>query len=282
MNSVHIKATEAAEAIRKRVGGQPRLGVILGTGFGEFASRLSNARALPYSSIPHFPMPAVKGHSGTLTVGEFAGATVAVLQGRVHHYEGYFMRDITFPVRTLAELGVKTVIITNAAGGVREDLEPGEFMAVSDHINLMGVNPLMGLGPDDEGRDRFLDLVGAYDETLLSLCESAAASCGIGLKKGVLAAMPGPSYETPAEVRMLRLLGADAVCMSTVPEVVMARYLGLRVLAISLITNKGAGMSANGPNHYEVLDAAYKSEGAFAGLMEGVVRAVSKAGLTGI
>jgi len=270
MDEISYKAQEAADWIRQKSGSAPRVGVILGSGLGAFAREVAGGKVMPYGDIPHFPVPTVPGHEGNLVVGELSGVPLAVMQGRFHHYEGYFMREVSFPVRVMHELGAGTLIVTNAAGGMGDAARPGAFMAVSDHINMMGTNPLSGLEMGD-GRERFVDLTSAYDASLIDIAMSVARDKGIEMFTGVLAAMPGPCYETPAEVRMLKTLGADAVCMSTVPEVIMARYLGMKVLAISLITNVAAGLSEKGPEHSEVLDMAGSRQEQSVGLLAGIV-----------
>jgi len=272
MQETEEKAQEAADFIIKRIKAGPAVGVILGSGLGSLARVLNRRRTIPYSDIPHFPIPTVEGHEGTLSVGELGGLHIAAMQGRFHYYEGFRMRELTFPVRVFSAMGVKSLIVTNASGGIGDDMAPGSFMAISDHINLMGVNPLNGIRAGGLGdRDRFVDMTEAYDPGLLEAAMDAAGERGIRLVKGVLAAVSGPSYETPAEVRMLKALGADAVCMSTVPEVIMARYLDMKVLGISLITNRAAGLSATGPVHIEVLEMARRRHDEFTGLLEGII-----------
>jgi len=279
MSEIDDKTQESVSAIRGRTDAVPGLGIILGSGLGSLAGRISNAANIPYKDIPNFPVPTVEGHEGNLVIGELKGVSVAVMQGRFHFYEGYYMREVTFPVRVLARLGVETLIVTNAAGGISDGLEPGDFMALTDHINLMGTNPLLGIEPEDEGRERFLDLTETYDQGLRLLARETAHEADLDLDEGVLAAMAGPCYETPAEIRMLKAIGADAVCMSTVPEVIMARYLGMKVLGFSLITNKAAGLAHAGLSHAEVIDMAGKRHNDFVTLIEGVVEKAGKAGI---
>lgn len=236
----------AARAVRLRVRRFPRVAVVLGSGLGDVLR--FDGVAIPYGSIPHFPRPRVPGHNGILEVGE-----IAVMRGRCHYYEGHSMEDVVRPVRVLAELGVKTLILTNAAGAVNPRFRPGDLMIIDDHLNLMGTNPLRGTNLDSIG-PRFPDLSDAYDPELRAVLTSAAKSARLRLRRGVYAALGGPSYETPAEIRMLRRLGADAIGMSTVPEVIAARHAGIRVAAVSCITNLGAGISRGPLSHEEVLE----------------------------
>ncbi|MBI5695817.1 MAG: purine-nucleoside phosphorylase [Nitrospirae bacterium] len=272
MPDIDDKTRRAVGFIRAKSGRPARTGIILGSGLGSLADCVEGRVSIPYQSIPGFPVSSVKGHKGELVLGTLSGIPVAVMQGRFHHYEGYGMPDVTLPVRVMAGLGVDTLVVTNASGGIREDLAPGTFMAVTDHINMMGVNPLAGLPQGgDGGRDVFVDMTDAYDPGLAGILKDVAAAKGIYVSEGVLAAVSGPCYETPAEVRMLRALGADAVCMSTVPEVIIARYLGLRVLGLSLVTNRAAGLGDSGPEHEEVLEVAGSRHADFAALVEGFV-----------
>ena len=229
------------------------LGIITGSGW-ELRDLLNNVTEIEYKDIPGFPVPSVGGHRGRLIHGSHNGTEVILLQGRVHYYEGYSMEDVTFSVRVLSALGIKQVLLTNAAGGIRPDIKPGDFMVVTDHINLMGMNPLRGI--DYSLSECFVDMTDAYDKQLAGIALSSAEKHGIMLHTGSLAAVSGPSYETPAEIRMLSTLGADAVCMSTVPEVIMSRYLGMRVLAVSMITNHAAGISTSALRHEDVVSMA--------------------------
>jgi purine-nucleoside phosphorylase len=271
------KVSKALQHIHSLTDSRPVTGIILGSGLGAFAGSLKNTTKIKFKDIPGFPVPCVEGHEGCLVLGEAAGIPVAALQGRAHFYEGWPMEAVVFPVRVLAGLSISTLVVTNAAGGIREDLSPGSFMAITDHINLTGANPLRGLR--EAGRDFFVDMTGAYDSSLIDAAGSAAGELGLPLKKGVLAAVQGPCYETPAEVRMLRAFGADAVSMSSVPEVIMARYLGLKVLGISLITNRAAGLSDIGPGHCEVLEEAKERGGEFCALLSKTIQIASCKGL---
>jgi purine-nucleoside phosphorylase len=251
---------EAAAFIRERIQYQPHIGIILGSGLSSLADELQNADVIPYGSIPHFVPSTVQGHSGRLVIGQFEGHEVLVMQGRVHFYEGYSMQQVTFPIRVIKHLGIHTLIITNAAGGLDPHWTPGELMLIADHINLVGMtglNPLVGpnnsaLGP------RFPDMSQAYDPALRKLALQIARAKDIPLREGVYVCLGGPSFETPAEIRFLRIIGADAVGMSTAPEVTVARHMGMRVLGISGITNVHAA-EATRPretSHQEVLETS--------------------------
>lgn len=249
-----------AKEFLARYAGGGGVGVVLGSGLGEFADRLDGLQRVPYAEIPFMPTSTVKGHPGNLCVGHAGTAPVVCLQGRVHLYEGRSVREVVFGVRLLAELGCSVVLLTNAAGGIASGLRPGDLMLIRDHMNLTGHNPLLGL--DQGPGPRFPDLSHAYDPGMQELARRAARESGVTLREGVYAAMLGPSYETPAEVRMLRTLGADAVGMSTVPEVIALRHRGIRVAAVSCITNLAAGMSEQELRHEEVAEtAAQASEG---------------------
>lgn len=273
------KAEESVRHIRATTSASPVLGIILGSGLGRLVNKVSPRVTLPYLSIPNFPVTTVKGHKGNLVLGSISGVQVALMEGRFHFYEGRTMAEVAFPVEVLFGLGATALLVTNAAGGIRDDLGPGDLMLVSDHINLMGSNPLLGRAEGFSERDRFVDMTAAYDPALSDAAVRATGRVGVGLKKGVLAALPGPCYETPSEIRWLKAIGADAVCMSTVPEVIMARYLGMKALGLSLITNKAAGLSGTGLRHDEVLETAAASEAEFAALVEGFVGEALESGL---
>jgi inosine/guanosine/xanthosine phosphorylase family protein len=245
-----------ASLIAQRCPLQPTLGLILGSGFGPVAEAVEVERAFAYRELPGFPVGAVSGHSGRLLLGRWHGVPLAVLQGRAHFYEGFTLEEVTFATRVLAALGVKTLLVTNAAGGINPKFRPGDFMALTDHINLMGANPLRG--PEPVGLTRFVDLTRAYDPELHAALEKAAKSAGTKCREGVYLAVSGPSYETPAEIRAFSRLGADAVGMSTVPEVLVARQCGLRVAGLSCITNAAAGLGGKHQTvtHPEVLAQA--------------------------
>jgi purine-nucleoside phosphorylase len=251
---------EAVRVVRERSPLRPAVGVVLGSGLGAFADALDEAVAIPFAEIPHFPASTVAGHGGALGLGRSGGLPVAVMKGRVHHYEGYRLPEVVFPVRVLGRLGVKALVVTNAAGAINTLFAPGELMILEDHVNLLG-NPLVG--PNEEALGpRFPDMSEAYDRRLRDVAEQACRAVGIGHHRGVYVAMTGPSYETPAEIRMARVLGADAVGMSTVPEVIAARHMGLRVVGLSCLTNLAAGVSARKLDHREVLETGERVKAA--------------------
>jgi purine-nucleoside phosphorylase len=252
---------DAVRAVRASTPLQPKLGLVLGSGLGAFAESLEQAVALPYGEIPHFPSSTAVGHSGRLVLGHARGVPVAVMAGRVHYYEGYTPAQVVFPVRVLARLGVKILVLTNAAGSVNVNYKPGELMVIDDHINYMGVHPLVGPNPDELG-PRFFDMSDTYDAELRQIAEKACWKAGATVRHGVYIAFSGPSYETPAEIRMARALGADAVGMSTVPEAIAARHMGVRVLGLSCITNMAAGVIKKKLDHREVLEVGEKARGA--------------------
>jgi purine-nucleoside phosphorylase len=252
-NGIFERAEEAAAAIRERIAVTPRVAIVLGSGLGSFAERVEKPVAIAYTDIPHFPRPTVEGHSGRLVVGTVAETPVAIMQGRVHAYEGYTPEEVTFPTRVLGRLGITTQVITNAAGGIRRDLKQGQLILLSDHINLTGRNPLAG--PNDERLGpRFFDLSEPYAKRLRLLAHAAARRLGIPLPEGVYLGLSGPSFETPAEIRAFRGWGADLVGMSTVHEVIVARHMGIEVLGISCVTNMAAGILDQPINHEEVME----------------------------
>lgn len=262
---------EAARFIRGRWPGcDGRIAVVLGSGLGAFAESLDDVRSLNAADVPGWPVSTVEGHNGRLHLGRVEGRPVIVLQGRVHYYEGHPIGQVVFPVRVLGRLGVRILILTNAAGGIRPDLRPGGFMLITDHINWMGVNPL--IGPNDpEFGPRFPDLSTAYDPALIETAQACAGELGIELGRGVLAATSGPGYETAAEVRMLRTCGADAVCMSTVPETIAAVHMGMRVLGISCISNSAAGLGGGPLSHDEVRRNADAGRERFSKLIRAII-----------
>lgn len=269
------KISEAAEYIRSRSSLQPKIAVVLGSGLGAFADILEDATVIPYDDIPNFARSTVEGHAGKLVIGKSRGVPIIVQQGRFHYYEGYDMEQVMLPVRAFSLLGIETVILTNAAGSIRTSVSPGTLMLIRDHINLMGVNPLRG--PNDERiGPRFPDMTSVYDRELQTLVyglaqEMAAERDGDSerfLWRGVYCALSGPTYETPSEIRMLRILGADAVGMSTVPEAIAARHRGMRVLGISCISNVAAGMTDAPINHEEVMEMGIKVSGLFQELLQ--------------
>jgi len=252
---LHSRLSYALAWIRGRTDAPPRAGVVLGSGLGGFAALLGEPVVIPYDEIPEFPVSRVAGHAGRLVLGELAGpsglVTVAALQGRVHSYEGWRAQDVAFGARVLCMLGARLLVVTNASGGVNPDLEPGDLVRIEDHLNLAGENPLTGANDDRLG-PRFPDMTHAYDPELGARLEETASRLGIALKRGVYACVRGPSYETPAEIRMLRTLGADLVGMSTVPEVIAARHMGVPVVGVSLVTNRAAGLGRTPLSHREV------------------------------
>ena len=252
-SQVYQKIREAVAVIEAKSPIRPRVAVILGSGLGSLADQATDTTVIPYTDIPHFHGTSIEGHAGKMILGKFEGIPTVFLQGRFHVYEGYPMEDVVFPTRTLAGLGVETLVLTNAAGGVNTRYRPGDLMIIEDHLNLMGDNPLKGpniaeLGP------RFPDLTEAYDRDCIQVLETAARELDIPVQRGVYGAVLGPTYETPAEIRMFRVLGADAVGMSTVPETIAANHLGVRVCGVSAITNLGAGLSPNKLTHHEVIE----------------------------
>lgn len=269
--SLHDRVHEAALQVRERIGPRrPTVGLILGSGLGGFADRLEDPVRIEYGDIPHFPTSTVSGHAGRLVVGDLGGVSCVAMQGRVHFYEGHSAAEAALPARVLVALGARTLIITNAAGGLHADWAPGTLMLIRDHINLLGDNPLRG-DNDDRLGPRFPDMTHAYAPALRELARAAAARLGLELAEGVYVAMSGPTYETPAEVQMLARLGADATGMSTVPEVVVANHMGARVLGISCITNKAAGLGDQPLSHDEVKETAERVRGQFEGLLAAII-----------
>lgn len=248
----------------------PQVGVVLGSGLGEFADTLSEKTMIDYEVIPHFKKVSVAGHAGRLVLGKIASVSVAVLQGRYHYYEGHEIGDVVFPVRVLAALGIETLLLTNAAGGIGSELLPGDLVIIRDHINLMGVNPLRGSNDDRLG-SRFPDMSAVYDPACQERIAEAQRQLGLIPKRGVYAGMIGPSYETPAEILMLKAMGADMVGMSTVPEAISARHMGLRVAGISCVTNLAAGISPQPLSHREVTETAERVKKDFIRLLERVI-----------
>jgi purine-nucleoside phosphorylase len=261
---------EAADAVRKQIKDVPGIAIVLGSGLGDFANSLQDAVHMPYGSLPHWPASRVIGHEGKLVVGDVKGRTVAALAGRSHLYEGHDIGTVTFAIRVLGVLGVKLLILTNAAGGVNTSFAQGALMVIDDHINLMGANPLVGPN-DDRFGPRFPDMTEVYSSRLRKIADHAGKNIHLLLPHGVYAALLGPSYETPAEIRYLRTIGADAVGMSTVPEALAARHMGMEVLGISCITNMAAGVLPQPLNHAEVMETARRIRGEFVALLEGIV-----------
>jgi purine-nucleoside phosphorylase len=260
----------AIRFLRERLTRLPRIGVVLGSGLCGFADELTGATAIPYSDIPNWPLSTAVGHTGKLVVGKIGEADVAVLAGRAHLYEGYSPAQAVFGVRTLAGLGVRTMVFTNAAGGINLDYNQGALVLISDHINLQGSNPLCGANDDSLG-PRFPDMSEAYSRRYREIAQQSAGELGITLKEGVYAAMLGPSYETPAEIRFLQTIGADLVGMSTVPEVIVANHAGMKVLAISCVTNMAAGILPQKINHEEVLETGRRVRDTLVRLLKAVL-----------
>ena len=267
------RVNEAAEFLRARLGSlQPHVGIVLGSGLGAAADAVTDAVIVPYCDIPHFPQSTVEGHSGRIVAGRLGGAPVAVMQGRVHFYEGYSPLEVTFPIRVLGALGVRAVVLTNAAGGIAQGYHAGQLVLLADHINLMGWNPLTGPNEPRFGflpgaGLRFFDMTEAYSRELRALARDAANEEGFALDEGVYLATPGPSFETPAEIRAFRTLGATLVGMSTVPETLAARHMGIEVLGISCVTNLAAGLGAAKLSHEEVNEVGRQVERRLASLL---------------
>jgi purine-nucleoside phosphorylase len=273
-DTLYERAEHAARTIRARGGDEARVGLVLGSGLGAFADDLEDAVAIPYEEIPGFARSTVEGHAGRLVLGRVAGTPVVVQQGRFHFYEGYALDEVTFPVRVLGLLGIKALVLTNAAGGLNNSFTQGALMLISDHLNLMGTNPL--LGPNDSRfGTRFPDMSEVYDREFQEAAIAEAHAMKIELKRGIYAALTGPSYETPAEIRMLRALGADAVGMSTVPEALVARHMGIKVLGISCITNMAAGVLDRPIDHAEVMETGEQVRTTFTELLRRTIPKLS-------
>ena len=275
------QVSQAAAWLRGRLPAvEPRLGIVLGSGLGAAAEAVTEAVTVPYSDIPHFPQSTVEGHAGRIVAGELSGLPVIIMQGRVHYYEGYTPAQVTFPLRVLGALGVRAVVLTNAAGGIKDGYRIGQLVALSDHINFMGWNPLTG---PNEPRFacipgaglRFFDMTEAYSKRLRALAREAAAAEGIDLAEGVYLATPGPSFETPAEIRAFRTMGATLVGMSTVPETIVARHMGIEVLGISCVTNLAAGLGTSPLSHAEVFEAGRQVEHKLAALLRRLAAAIA-------
>lgn len=267
------KINEAAEYLRGQIKTPPKLGLILGSGLGVLADEILEPQTISYSDIPHFPTSTVHGHAGELVCGFLMGKSVIVMKGRFHYYEGYPMETVTFPVRVMKALGVETIIVTNAAGGVNTSFEPGDLMLIEDHLNFGFANPLIGKNFEELGV-RFPDMSNAYDKDLIHMAEEVARDMGIKIQKGVYTYMTGPTYETPAEIKMLQYLGADAVGMSTVSEVAVAKHSGLRVLGISCISNMAAGILPQPLNHEEVIETTQRVKKQFITYVKGILNRI--------
>lgn len=269
------KAESAAKFLLAQTSLRPKIGLVLGSGLGGFADELSEAIRVPYSQIPAFPQSTAIGHAGQMVIGKADGTAVVTMQGRVHLYEGYTSAEVAFPVRVFGRMGVRAVVITNAAGGINLKYKQGALVLITDHINLQGQNPLTGPN-DEEFGPRFPDMTYAYDRQYRKTAIDAGKRLGQSLYEGVYAGLLGPSYETPAEIRYLRTIGADLVGMSTVPEVIAARHMGIKVLAISCVTNMAAGILEKPLHHEDVLETAERVRGEFVGLLRAVLPEIEK------
>ena len=270
------RAGLASDFIFSRTKLRPQIALVLGSGLGAFADEFAGATRIPYAEIPYFPRSTAIGHAGQLVIGKVGAIPVAGMQGRVHLYEGYSAKDVVFPIRVFSRMGVKAIILTNAAGGIKREFTQGRLVVISDHMNLQGVNPLTG--PNDERFGlRFHDMTNAYDKRFREMAVGEGNRLEIGMGEGVYAALAGPSYETPAEIRYLSTIGADLVGMSTVPEVIAARHSGMRVLGISCVTNAAAGILDQPLNHVEVLETAERVKGQFISLLRAVIPRIAEA-----
>lgn len=277
MDDQFALAEAAAQSILKRTAMRPRVGVVLGSGLGGFADSLADAARISYADIPSFPQSTAIGHAGQMVIGKAGDVPVVAMQGRVHLYEGYSAQKVAFPMRVLGRMGVRAVILTNAAGGINRSYGQGALVLIRDHINLQGVSPLVG--PNDERFGlRFPDMTYAYDREYRDIAKNEAGKLGIGLGEGVYAALPGPSYETPAEINYLRIIGADVVGMSTVAEVIAARHMQMRVLAISCVTNMAAGILDQPLSHEEVMETGERVRSSFEALLRAVLPRLAEGG----
>jgi purine-nucleoside phosphorylase len=261
---------EAVAYIQPKLTEKPTIGLVLGSGLGVLADEIENPVVIPYHEIPGFTVSTVVGHKGQLVIGKLQGKQVVAMQGRFHYYEGHELDAVVFPIRVMKQLGVETIIVTNAAGGINESYKPGNLMLIADHINMTFRNPLIGPNDDTLG-PRFPDMSEAYSKSLRAVAKEVAAELGITLQEGVYVGLLGPSYETPAEIRMLRILGGDAVGMSTVPEVIAARHMGMNVLGISCISNMAAGILEQPLSHDEVMETTERVKAQFLSLVNGIV-----------
>ncbi len=269
-DDLFIRADSAAQFLLSQTGLRPKIGLILGSGLGAFADSLTEAARVPYAHIPAFPRSTAIGHAGQMVIGKVGTVAVAAMQGRVHLYEGYSAQEVAFPIRVFGRMGVRAVILTNAAGGINLKYQQGALVLIKDHINLQGHNPLVGPNDDRLG-PRFPDMTQAYSRAYGKAAQEEAAKFGLALEDGVYVALLGPSYETPAEIRYLRTIGADLVGMSTVAEVIAARHMGIKVLAISCVTNMAAGILDQPLSHQEVLETGEKVRGQFEALLRAVL-----------
>jgi purine-nucleoside phosphorylase len=266
----YARADRAAKCILSKTKLRPRIALVLGSGLGAFADDLDGATRIPYEKIPGFPRSTAVGHAGRLVIGKAADIVVAAMQGRVHSYEGYSAKEVVFPMRVFGRMGIRSAILTNAAGGINLEFKQGALVVIRDHINLQGSNPLVGLN-DDRFGSRFPDMTQAYWKPYRETALAEAKRLGIQVHEGVYAALSGPSYETPAEIRYLRAIGADLVGMSTVPEVIVARHMGIRVLGISCVTNMAAGILDRPIDHAEVMETGERVKTQFVALLRGII-----------
>lgn len=273
MKTYSEKILEAKLYLENKIKVKPKIGLILGSGLGILADEIKNPLIIPYDNIPNFPISTVEGHAGELVIGELMGKQVIALKGRFHYYEGYTMDKVTFPVRVMKAIGVENIIVTNAAGGVNKEFTPGDLMIIEDHINFGFDNPLIGPNEKEMGV-RFPDMSSAYNKELIQIARVVAKDKNIHVKSGVYAFLTGPTYETPAEVRMMDFLGADAVGMSTVPEVIAAVHGGMKVLGISCITNMAAGILDQPLNHEEVIETTQRVKNTFVDYIEGIIESI--------
>jgi len=272
---IYEKAQEAAEFIKSKFDREIQVALVLGSGLGAFANEIENAVKISYEEIPHFARSTVEGHAGRLVLGEVAGVAVAVQQGRFHYYEGYDLRDVTFPIRVFGLLGIKNLILTNAAGSIDSNFKPGSLMLIHDHLNLMGVNPLRGKN-DERFGPRFPDMSEVYSRRFQEIAKTAAKEMDFDLRRGVYCALSGPTYETPAEIHYLRYVGADAVGMSTVPEAIVAHHQGMKILAISCVSNYAAGIGEEEINHEEVMEIGKLVAETFKNLLKRVIPKIAE------
>ncbi|HEX8397231.1 MAG TPA: purine-nucleoside phosphorylase [Pyrinomonadaceae bacterium] len=272
---IYEKAQEAAQFIKSKFDREIQVALVLGSGLGAFADEIENAVKISYEEIPHFARSTVEGHAGRLVLGEIAGVSVAVQQGRFHYYEGYDLKDVTFPIRVFGLLGIKNLILTNAAGSIDSNFKPGSLMLIHDHLNLMGVNPLRGKNDERFGA-RFPDMSEVYSRKFQEIAKTAAKEMNFDLRRGVYCALSGPTYETPAEIHYLRYAGADAVGMSTVPEAIIAHHQGMKILAISCVSNYAAGISEEEINHEEVMEIGKLVAETFKNLLKRVIPKIAE------
>ena len=271
--TIQDKLKNTVDYINSKINIKPTIGLILGSGLGNLAETIENPKFIPYEEIPNFPTSTVSGHKGRLVVGTLHNKPIIAMQGRFHYYEGYSMNEVTFPIRVMKLLGIETLIVTNAAGAVNTSFNPGDLMLITDHINLCGNNPLIGKNLDDFG-PRFPDMSEAYNRNLINIAKKVASNLNIDIKEGIYAMMTGPSYETPAEIRMIRTIGGDAIGMSTVPEVIIANHSKIKVIGISCLTNMAAGILNQPLSHLEVIETSKKVNTNFINLMKNLIKEI--------